>query len=168
MDSKESIIIGISMFAVGFIACLFAIALLNTPMNALEMPKSIDSLSAYDNANAPGDWISQNHIKITENSVIIMVKNASISKYADTGSMKPTLDSNSNGIKIVPESAGQIDIGDIVTFSLNGENIVHRVIEKGEDDTGVYFMTKGDNNPSADGIKVRFEDIKYVTIGVLY
>lgn len=29
-------------------------------------------------------------------------------------------------------------------------------------------ITKGDNNANDDGIKLRFEDIKYVTIGVLY
>jgi len=167
MENPEKIVIGTCMFIAGFIACLFAVALSNTPMEGIEMPKSITGLSSAD-SNAPGDWINTKQIRITENSVIIMVKNASISKYADTGSMKPTLDSDSNGIRVVPSSPEQIKVGDIVTFSLNGENIVHRVIEKGEDDLGYWFLTKGDNNPSSDGMKIRFEDVRYVTIGVLW
>jgi hypothetical protein len=45
--------------------------------------------------------------------------------------------------------------------------IVHRVIDKGVDENGYWFVTKGDNNKQADG-KVYWEDVKYVTIGVIY
>ncbi len=45
--------------------------------------------------------------------------------------------------------------------------IVHRVVDKGVDSDGVYFITKGDNNNYSDG-KVRFEEIEYITIGILY
>ncbi len=45
--------------------------------------------------------------------------------------------------------------------------IIHRVVEIGEDEQGTYFITKGDNNFFSDG-KVRFGQIKYVTIGVIY
>ena len=96
---------------------------------------------------------------------MINIPNASISSYAPTGSMKPTFDQGSNGIRIIPNSAEQIETGDIVTFG--DQNIVHRVIEKGKDEDGYWFVTKGDNNQMSDG-KIRFEDIKYVTIGVLY
>ena len=40
-------------------------------------------------------------------------------------------------------------------------------IEKGVDKEGVYFVMKGDNNDFSDG-KVRFSEIRYVTIGLLY
>ena len=79
--------------------------------------------------------------------------------------MKPLLDEGSNGIRIVPSSEDEINIGDIITFKQNiDENnylIVHRVIEKGEDLQGTYFITKGDNNSLNDG-KVRFSEIKYL------
>ena len=45
--------------------------------------------------------------------------------------------------------------------------IVHRVIDIGTDSEGTYFITKGDNNNIVDG-KVRFEDIEFITIGVIW
>lgn len=54
-----------------------------------------------------------------------------------------------------------------ISFKKDGDLIVHRVIEKGVDDMGVYFITKGDSNNVSDG-KVRFEDIEYKTIGVIW
>jgi signal peptidase I len=117
------------------------------------------------NGLAPGDWITKNDIILQKDKIIINVENASLSNYADSGSMLPVLDYESNGIRIVPSDAEQIEVGDIVTFS--NENIVHRVIEKGEDEEGYWFITKGDNNDINDA-KIRFQDIKYVTIGILY
>lgn len=114
---------------------------------------------------APNDWISLNQISMTSDKIIIRVDNASLSAYAPSGSMKPVLDQGANGIRIVPTSEDQIEVGDIITFG--NDKIVHRVIEKGEDLEGVYFITQGDNNAYPDG-KVRFEDIHYVTIGILY
>ena len=81
--------------------------------------------------------------------------------------MKPLLDFNSNGIRIVPKNEEQISVGDIISFEQNGDLIVHRVVEKSEDEEGVYFITKGDNNSASDG-KIRFKDIKYVTVGVIW
>ena len=45
--------------------------------------------------------------------------------------------------------------------------IVHRVVEKGIDEQGVYFITKGDNN-NIDDCKIRFKDIDTVLIAVIY
>lgn len=81
--------------------------------------------------------------------------------------MKPVIDGDANGIRIAPESPDQISVGDIVTFKQGNALIVHRVIEKGIDEQGVYFITKGDNNDLSDG-KLRFEDIKYVTVAIVY
>ena len=125
------------------------------------------SFSVSGNVNAPSNWINENQIKIENNKITISIENASLSRYAATGSMKPVLDENSNGIRIVPESAEEIKVGDIVTFSKGNDLIVHRVIEKGEDEKGKWFITKGDNSEISDG-KIYFSDIKYVTIGVLY
>lgn len=125
------------------------------------------SFSVSGNVNAPSNRISENQIKVENNRIIISVENASLSRYAATGSMKPVLDENSNGIRIIPESPEQIKIGDIVTFEQENDLIVHRVIENGEDEKGKWFITKGDNSEISDG-KIYFSDIKYVTIGVLW
>ncbi len=116
---------------------------------------------------APHDFIKENQIEILDDKVIIHLNDASISRYAATGSMKPTLDENSNGIRIIPTSEEEIEIGDIITFKQGNDLIVHRVIDKGTDNNGVYFITKGDNNTISDG-KVRFKDIKYVTVVIIF
>jgi len=152
------------IFLVGFLSCLLVFLLVSYA--GIEKPLSLVGLGVGNsNSTAPGDWIKIDDISLTDEAIIINVKNATLSQYAPTGSMRPVFDSGANGIRIVPESAEQINVGDIVTF---GEtNIVHRVIEKGEDDSGFWFITKGDNNDISDGM-IRFEDIQYVTIGVLY
>ena len=90
-----------------------------------------------------------------------------MSRYAPSGSMRPVLNSKANGIRIKPKSPEQINVGDIVSFRRGMDLVVHRVIKKGEDSEGVYFITKGDNNDFVDG-KIRFKDIKYVTVGVIW
>lgn len=121
---------------------------------------------SYDN-NAPFDNIHENQIEINEDSVIIHVKNASLGKYAATGSMKPVLDENSNGIRIVPSSKEEIHLGDVITYQDNNDLIIHRVVEIGNDENGWYVITKGDNNDVSDG-KVRYSQIKFITIGILW
>src|SRR3989344_4762671 len=79
----------------------------------------------------------------------------------------PISDENANGIRIVPEDEDSINVGDIITFEKNDLLIVHRVIEIGIDSEGKYFITKGDNNLVAD-VKIRFEDIRYLNIGVIW
>jgi len=119
------------------------------------------------NTIAPSDWITEDNITVFDNMVVIKVKDASITSYAPTGSMRPLLDSDSNGIRIVPEDENQIHVGDIVSFERDNILVVHRIIEKGEDEQGTYFIAQGDNTSIEDG-KIRFKDIKYVTIGVLW
>jgi signal peptidase I len=116
---------------------------------------------------APSNWINEKDINIYDNAVVINIKGASLSKYAPTGSMLPLLDENSNGIRIVPKSEQDIKIGDIITYERNEELIVHRIIKKGTDEKGTWFITKGDNNEAADE-KIRYEDIRYKTIGILW
>jgi len=155
----KNIALNTLMFLVGFASCMLLIYTLLNP--GLEKPLS----SMFGGISAPGDWISDNNIKVTENSIVISIPNASLSAYAATGSMKPVLDAGANGIRIVPKNPEDIQVGDIVTYG--NQNIVHRVIEAGKDEKGYWYTVKGDNNDFSDGT-IRFEDIKYVTIGVLY
>jgi len=129
-----------------------------------EMPFSI---GINDSKQAPSDFIKENQIEIFDDKIIINVDGASLSRYAPTGSMKPVLDENSNGIRIRPKSEDQIEIGDIISFRQDNYLIVHRVIDKGTDEQGTYFITKGDNSTLADG-KIRFDNVEYITIGVIW
>ena len=115
----------------------------------------------------PGNWLNEEKIEIFKDRVVIYVDNAFLSKYADTGSMLPTLGENTNGIKIIPKSPSEIDVGDIITYEEDNILIVHRVIGKGEDSNGIYFVTKGDNNNETDG-KVYWDQVKYVTVALVY
>jgi hypothetical protein len=49
-----------------------------------------------------------------------------------------------------------------------GFSIVHRVIEIGNDEDGWYAITKGDNNPTPDPWKIRFEWVRRITVAVIY
>lgn len=117
--------------------------------------------------NSPSDWVLEEKISVKDDVVIIKIENARLSRYADTNSMDPVLDKNSNGIEVMVENPNQIHIGDIITYEKNGNLIVHRVVDIGTDKEGWYCITKGDNNASHDG-KIRFEKIRYITIGIIY
>ena len=164
-DKIFGFVLNLLVFIVGFISCFLVIYSISSSGIEKPLTGSLFSSSA-SSLNAPGDWVKLDQIQVNDDSIVIRVPNASLSSYAATGSMKPALDSSSNGIRIIPNSPEQINVGDIVTYG--SENIVHRVIEKGTDSQGAWFLTKGDNNNVDDGEKIRFSDIKYVTIGILY
>ncbi|MCU0642421.1 MAG: hypothetical protein MUF61_02480 [archaeon] len=133
----------------------------------LNFTSSATTSHSISDIQAPQDTIKESNIEVYSDKIVIKVSNASLSAYAPTGSMTPLFNEGANGVRIVPLSEDEIAIGDIVSYQ-KGENlIVHRVIEKGTDEQGVYFIVKGDNNSEADG-KIRFEEIKYKTIAILY
>ena len=152
-------------FLIGFLSCaiIFGAFLLN---QETEVP--IATGFAIASLDAPSDKISERDIVVLEDMIILKIKNGTLSTYAPTGSMKPLFDEGANGIRIVPESSNDIEIGDIVSYrNENGNLIVHRVVARGVDDNGLYFITRGDNNTVLDE-KVRFEDIEYLTVGVIW
>lgn len=165
MDKYSLLRFGL-IFFIGFISCMLLFSALSA---GLEQPLSFSGLNLLLNYNirAPGNWIEKNQINVYDDFIVLHIKGASISSYADSGSMRPVLDSTSNGIRIKPQSQDQINIGDIVTFKQGLNLIVHRVVDKGTDQEGTYFITKGDFNNTDDG-KIRFKDIKYVTVGVIW
>ncbi len=115
----------------------------------------------------PFDRVPEEDIIVFEDRVILKVSGVTLSNYAEGGSMSPLLDKGSNGIRVVPENEEDVNVGDIVSYLFDGILVVHRVVEKGIDDEGVYFITQGDSNLVDDG-KIRFEDIRYITIGIIY
>ncbi len=118
--------------------------------------------------NSPQDRISREQIYASENKIVLDLKDAYIASFADTNSMDPLLDKGANGIEVKPLSENDISIGDIVAYNDGYNSIIHRVIAKGKDEEGTYFMIKGDNSTISDPDLVRFDQIKYVLIGVLY
>ena len=120
-----------------------------------------------NNDAMPTSRISNNNITVFKDKIVIRVTNATISNYDDSGSMKPTLWDGSRGINIVPNSEEDIKIGDIISYKFGNILVAHRVIKRGSDNQGVYFITQGDNNIMNDG-KIRFNDIKYVTVGIIW
>ncbi|HLD37717.1 MAG TPA: hypothetical protein VJA86_03960 [Candidatus Nanoarchaeia archaeon] len=120
-----------------------------------------------DNSLKTGNYVGAGNIQVYDDRIVISIEHAMLGAYADTGSMIPVLDDKTIGIKVIPASDDEIRIGDIITFQRDGILVIHRVVEKGTDKNGTYFITKGDSNLFNDG-KIRFEDIEYKTIMLIY
>jgi hypothetical protein len=155
---------GIAVFLFGFFSCAVLVFSFGSD---LEVPFGTGLSILNDNPSAPSDWVSEEDIIILEDRVILKIDGTTLSSYVDSGSMLPVLDEGANGIRVVPENEDDVGVGDIVSFRIAGILVVHRIVERGVDDEGVYFVVKGDSNLIGDG-RIRFEDIEYVTIGVIY
>lgn len=142
----------------------------NTNQDLLEFVIEKEQDLAQKNKASPSDWIKESQIKVYEDKVVIEIENAQWARFTDTKSMDPFLDSSANAIQIVPKNHEQIKVGDIVSFETQYTTgtVIHRIIEKGKDEQGVYFKTKGDNNEKADPGIIRFENIKRVLIAIIY
>jgi hypothetical protein len=160
-------------FLLGFISCIFLFFMFS--YSGLEVPFATGLVAeglgigglGFGGAVAPSDWVDKDDIIVFDDMVVLRIANATLSNYASGGSMKPILDKSANGIRVVPKNSDEIDVGDIVSFRYTENLIVHRVVENGIDDEGVYFITQGDNNFFADE-KIRFEDIEFVTVGIIF
>ena len=125
--------------------------------------KPLDDIGSYDH-------ITEDQIKVYDNRVVVSFDEKELrwSKYEDSNSMYPFLVQGYNGLEVVPETAEEIHIGDVIAFNYEGETFAHRVIEIDYDSKGWYALTKGDNNGYIDLDKRRFEDIGGVLVGVLF
>ena len=84
-----------------------------------------------------------------------------------TGSMEPKI---MPGDVVIVDKTGSVNVnvGDIVMYySEDGIYITHRVIEETEQSGEQQFITKGDNNPSADPLPVAAEQVKGRVIGTI-
>ncbi|MBU3940650.1 MAG: hypothetical protein KKH88_01850 [Nanoarchaeota archaeon] len=116
---------------------------------------------------SPKDRISEDQILVLPDKIIINIAQASWAQYTDTNSMDPLLDEEANGLELTPENKEDLQVGDVIAYETNIGFIVHRIIDINEDEQGWYCITKGDNSSLADQ-KVRFEQIRFVLIGVIY
>jgi signal peptidase I len=94
-----------------------------------------------------------------------------ISTCKNTGSMYPTIGDNTTVLLKKDIESNEIKKGDIISFKTEHKNILHRVINTDEDEKGLFFITKGDNNMNNDfGTygKIRPDQIRGVVIGIIY
>ncbi|MFC1752771.1 hypothetical protein ACFL96_05180 [Thermoproteota archaeon] len=119
---------------------------------------------------SPADHITERQIHVYSDRIVLDIDDAIFAKYADTNSMDPLLDAEANGIEIKPEHSGEIQVGDVISYKSRQTPglLVHRVVQKGVDDNGYFFVLKGDNNPNLDPEKVRFDQVNGVLVGVIY
>lgn len=151
-------------------ALMFVVLIVNVLFFVYFFNNSATGFSFFnpkERLNAPHDFIDEKNIIIEQDKIIINLSDYVISRYDSSQSMIPILDKGTNGIGIKPNSPEDIHIGDIVSFFQEENLIVHRVIEKGVDEQGIFFITKGDNNDLNDG-KIRFWQIDSVLVIIIY
>lgn len=131
--------------------------------------KSTEAIVNYSN-QSPSDYISDSQIRVYSDKVIIDVPGVTWTRYNSTDSMKPVIDDGANGLEVPPRSEDELKVGDIVSYQAfwNDTLVVHRIIEIGQDSFGKYYVLKGDNNDGPDPGRIRFSQIKYKTIAIIY
>lgn len=152
------------------ILILGALFMLAFSLSAIALTDSQQPLSFLGGAelSSPGDWVSEEQIKVYDDAVILQLTGATWAKFTDTNSMDPFLDEGANAIEIMPDSAEEIQVGDIISYRSGNGIIIHRVIEVSEDKDGIYYTVQGDNNTFADPTKVRYDDVVGVLVAIIY
>lgn len=153
-------------FLLGFLASYANTQVMEFPMATTGMV----SLAPFDNSTvcSPPDHIRPEQIYIQKDRVVIDLNGTRWAGFADTGSMLPVLSVHANSLEIRPQSTGQIQPCDIISYRSPDGLIVHRVVETGWDERGWYARTRGDASPVPDPHLVRFQDITGIVVGILY
>jgi len=128
-----------------------------------------DSLTLAPERASPMDRVKESQIYVTKDRVIIDMENVEWAKFTDTNSMDPIIDTGSNALEISPDSIGDLQVGDIISYTTHFTEgtIIHRIVEIG-DDGEWYARVKGDNIDFEDPGKVRFDQVERVVIGIIY
>ncbi len=119
---------------------------------------------------SPADRIPERAIGVYHDRVVLDLANAQWATFTDTHSMEPVISAGANAIEIVPESEDEIQVGDIASYrsAYADGTIIHRVVYKGQDEDGTYFIFKGDNLATSDPGRVRFTQIERVVVAIVY
>ena len=138
-------------------------------VNTVDEPTNL-GYNRTDEVPSPSAWITDDQIGVYSQRVILDIKDPQWATFTDTHSMEPVISSRSYAIEIVPESEDQINVGDIVSYKSKyaDGSIIHRVIQKSTDADGTYFIMKGDNNPTQDPGRIRFDQIQRVVVAIIY
>lgn len=143
---------------------------LNSPSTSSMNTQSALGDNRTDEVPSPSAWITDKQIGVYSKNVILDVEDPQWATFTDTHSMEPVISSRSYAIEVVPKSVDQINVGDIVSYNSKYADgtIIHRVIQKSSDADGVYFIVKGDNNPTQDPGRIRFSQIQRVVVAIIY
>lgn len=130
----------------------------------------VTSFSGAQERDGPKDRVPEKAIAVYGDRVVLDIQGAQWSTFTDTNSMDPVIDKGTNAIQLPPESPDDIEVGDIISYHPENHDgtIIHRVVQKGEDEQGVYFIAKGDNLPTTDPGRIRFEQIQRVVVAIIY
>jgi len=131
---------------------------------------AFNPFQATESQPSPKDRIAERQIEVYSDRIILDIQNAQWARFTDTKSMEPVIHAGANAIELEPTSAEDIQVGDIVSYeSAFAEGyIIHRVVYKGVDEEGTYFIIKGDNLATSDPGRVRFHQIKSVVVAIVY
>jgi hypothetical protein len=118
---------------------------------------------------APQHRIEASDFFVTNRSVTLVIDSPRWARISGTGSMEPVLTGGAHAIQVVPKGPEDIAVGDIISYSdyLN-DTVIHRVMSIGEDEAGWYAVAKGDANMYEDPFKVRFPQIRRITVAIIY
>ncbi|MGV8169466.1 MAG: hypothetical protein ACP5N3_05405 [Candidatus Nanoarchaeia archaeon] len=119
---------------------------------------------------SPENYFTEEQIKVYKDRVVLDAENLQWASFEDTKSMLPVINKDTNALQRVPKCPEEIAVGDIVSYDSDYSDsiIIHRVAFIGEDEEGVYFVMKGDNNPTSDPGKVRCFQIQREVVAVIY
>lgn len=158
---------GLAIFLFGLVfGHVLATTASNVTGGAIEQPAGLNAATGA--LPMPQDRVSEQQIIVSKSRVTLEIPDASWSRFTDTKSMVPFLDQGANAIEITPSSPSDLKPGDIISYNLGGISIIHRIIATGTDSQGWYAIVKGDNNPSADPFKVRFNQVEHVLVAIIY
>jgi hypothetical protein len=182
MDKKLWIMVVIAVFIVGIVSgSIISINLTNKKSSVVVQSNTNDDKNnknfLIDLINpqpkevaSPHDRIKEEQIHVYNDKIVIDLNNAEWASFTDTNSMDPVIDEGANAIEVVPKSYNEIHVGDIVSYksSYVEGTIIHRVKSVGYDPDGWYAIMQGDNNPTEDPEKVRFEQVKRIVVAIIY
>ncbi|HIH24586.1 TPA: hypothetical protein HA251_06135 [Candidatus Woesearchaeota archaeon] len=119
---------------------------------------------------SPRDRIPERAIAVYNDRVVLDMQEVEWATFTDTHSMEPVIFKGANALEIRPKSEDDIKVGDIASYKseYSEGTIIHRVVYKGVDESGTYFIFKGDNLPTSDPGRVRFSQIQRVVVGLIY
>jgi hypothetical protein len=119
---------------------------------------------------SPKDRIAERQIAVYGDRIVLDIQNAQWARFSDTKSMEPVLHAGANAIELVPHDDQDVQVGDICSYrsEFADGDIIHRVVHKGADEQGTYFVFKGDNLATSDPGRVRFAQIQRCVVAIVY
>ena len=119
---------------------------------------------------SPANFFDTNQIRVYRDRVVLEQENILWAGFEDTKSMLPIINKDTNALQIAPNCPEDIKLGDIVSYRSDYADgiIIHRVIHIDEDEQGIYFVLKGDNNPTSDPGRIRCHQIDRKVVAIIY